>query len=112
MLPPTLDFWNCKACGQLEAVPGPTCRKCGDDQFERQAASGRAKVMSWTVIRRAPARFRHEAPYAVALIELEEGVRMTVRLREIPDDVRTGDSATFDARPGDQQLIFAVSSNA
>jgi uncharacterized OB-fold protein len=46
-------------------------------QWEWKAASGRGKVFSWTVTH-APLHpaFAGQVPYAVLLVELEEGVRM------------------------------------
>jgi uncharacterized OB-fold protein len=43
-------------------------------------ASGRGTVHSFTVVHRAPPEFVAEAPYVVALVDLEEGPRMMSRL--------------------------------
>jgi uncharacterized OB-fold protein len=46
-------------------------------QWEWKESSGRGRVFSWTVTR-APLHpaFAADVPYAVLLVELEEGVRM------------------------------------
>jgi uncharacterized OB-fold protein len=46
-------------------------------------ATGRGSVHSFTVVHRAPPEFAAEAPYVVALIDLEEGPRMMSRLLDV-----------------------------
>lgn len=46
-------------------------------------ASGRGNVHSFTVVHRAPADYREEVPYVVALVDLDEGVRMMTRLLDV-----------------------------
>ena len=54
--------------------------------------SGRGQVYSYTIMHRAPApSFAAELPYVVALVELEEGVRMISNILECPpEQVRVG----------------------
>ena len=54
--------------------------------------SGRGEVYTYTVVHRAPtAGYQAEAPYVIAHIEMDAGVRMTGRLRDIePDEARIG----------------------
>ena len=84
----SLPYWNaareerlvirkCNACGQVHFMPRYLCPHCWSDQLEWVDAQGTGEVHSFTVIRRAsdPA-FASQVPYVVALIELDEGVRM------------------------------------
>lgn len=84
---PTIDtkaFWNgcrrhelilqkCQTCGKYRFYPGPTCHFCGSDQSEWTKMSGRGRVYTWTVIRKAadPA-WAGDLPYIIVVIELEE----------------------------------------
>ncbi|MGH7331321.1 MAG: Zn-ribbon domain-containing OB-fold protein [Candidatus Rokuibacteriota bacterium] len=52
--------------------------------------SGRGRLLSWTVIRVAPPRYASEAPYAVGLLELAEGPRITARLEGDPERLAAG----------------------
>jgi uncharacterized OB-fold protein len=55
------------------------------------------------VIRVAPARYAGEAPYAVGLLELEEGLRLTARLAGDPEALSRGQAvamATLDPERG------------
>ena len=68
---------ECKACGKVHFMPRHLCPHCWSDQLEWIDAKGQGEVHSFSIIRRAsdPA-FASQVPYVVALIELDEGVRM------------------------------------
>jgi uncharacterized OB-fold protein len=57
-------------------------------ELEWVDASGFGSVYSFTVVHRAPPGFESEAPYVVALVELEEGPRLMTRVLEA--DVHIG----------------------
>ena len=76
-----LDIQRCRACGQHVFYPrGAVCPHCGGLGLDWVRASGRGTVHSFTVVHRAPPEFVAEAPYVVALVDLEEGPRMMSRL--------------------------------
>lgn len=68
---------KCKACGELHFMPRHLCPVCWSDQLEWVDAKGSGSVHSFTIVRRAsdPA-FAALVPYAVALVDLDEGPRM------------------------------------
>lgn len=70
----------CAECGKLSLDAGQLCPFCGSQGGSAVALSGRGRLLSWTVIRVAPGRYAGEAPYAVGLLQLEEGLRLTARL--------------------------------
>jgi len=72
-----LRFQRCRQCGRWRHVPREMCPACGSWEWEWERSSGRGRVFTWTVVVRPlhPA-FRDEAPYAPAVIEMEEGVRV------------------------------------
>ena len=68
---------HCQACAHVQYYQQAICRACGSDRLEHRAASGRGKVHSFSVVHRAPGpAFKQDTPYAVILVELEEGPRM------------------------------------
>src|SRR5262245_52023320 len=77
-----LCFQCCASCGKWRHIPRPMCAACGSMDWEWKASSGRGKIFSWTVTR-APFHpmFAAFVPYAVLLVELEEGVRMISGLK-------------------------------
>lgn len=78
-----LDVQRCQSCGRHVFYPRSLCPHCGGVDLEWVTVSGRGTVYSLTVVHRAPAEFQAEAPYVVALVELEEGVRMLTRLIDV-----------------------------
>jgi hypothetical protein len=85
---------RCAECGKL-SVNAATCRFCGAQGGQALALSGRGRLVSWTVIRVAPARYAAEAPYAVGLLELEEGARITARVAGDPEHLSEGQAMTL-----------------
>jgi uncharacterized OB-fold protein len=93
---------RCAECGKL-SVDAATCRFCGAEGGESVALSGRGRLLSWTVIRIPPARYAAEAPYAVGLLELDEGPRLTARVAGDPERLAAGQPlvlVTVDAARG------------
>jgi uncharacterized OB-fold protein len=72
-----LRFQRCLACKAWRHMPRECCAACGSLDWTWESSSGKGRVFSWTVVHRAlqPA-FAEDVPYVVAIIELEEGVRM------------------------------------
>ena len=95
---------HCGQCGNVEYYQQQMCRKCGSEELEHRAASGRGKVHSFSVVHRAPGpAFKNDVPYAVLLVELAEGPRMiSTYTGGPPDDV------TFDM---DVQIQFEIVSD-
>ncbi len=67
---------KCDNCGALRFPAAPLCLNCDSDKASWTPVSGRGQVFSFTVMHRAyhPA---FKAPYILAVIELDEGVKMT-----------------------------------
>ncbi len=85
---------KCKSCGAVIAPPKGMCYSCGGTDFEWTAVSGKGKLVSYTVIHVAAEEFQEETPYFVAIVELEEGTRITARLLGLdpnePEKVKLG----------------------
>ena len=100
--PDTQPFWDAAAAGRLAIqrcreckrhifYPRSLCPHCGAANPEWVTAKGTGDIHAFTVVHRAPPEFADEAPYVVALIDLDEGVRMMSRLVGVePKDVRIG----------------------
>ena len=68
---------KCNDCDKHIFYPREVCPHCMSDQINWVEASGKGKVYSYTIARRAAhPSFKEDVPYVVALIELEEGVRL------------------------------------
>ena len=71
-----LRIQRCTACREHYFYPRPFCPRCGSSAVEWVTASGRAKLHSYVISHRPAPGFEDEAPYAIAVVALEEGPRM------------------------------------
>ena len=72
---------RCASCGQVQHPPSPMCPHCGSLEWEALAASGRGTVHSW-IVSHHPTE-PDDAARIVALIDLEEGVRLVSNLTDV-----------------------------
>jgi uncharacterized protein len=72
---------QCATCGRLQHPPSPMCPQCGGLEWTTRQASGRGTVHSWIVSRHPTDP--DDAARVVALIDLEEGVRLVSNLTDI-----------------------------
>jgi uncharacterized OB-fold protein/acyl dehydratase len=81
---------RCSPCGALRHPPGPMCPRCRSLDWETVQASGKGTVYSF-VVNHYPQVPAFDYPLAVALIELEEGVRLVSNVIDIaPEAVEVG----------------------
>lgn len=82
-----LCFQKCTTCKTWRHIPRPMCAKCNSIEWEWAKATGRGKIFSWTITRVPlhPA-FTSQVPYALLIVEMEEGVKMVSGLRNLPPD--------------------------
>jgi uncharacterized OB-fold protein len=73
----TLKIQHCRACARHQFYPRRFCTQCLSDDIDWVQASGRGRIYTYTVCHVAahPA-FESRVPYAIAMVELDEGVRM------------------------------------
>lgn len=101
--PDTAPFWaaakehrlmvkRCAACGEHHFYPRELCSHCHSDQVDWVEVSGAGSIYSYTVARRpAGPAFKADAPYVVAVVQLDEGPRMMTNLIGCaPETVRIG----------------------
>lgn len=70
-----LRIQQCNACGALRHPPGPACPECHVLDRGYVVAAGTGTVFSYVVHRYPPVPGK-ELPIVIALIDLDEGVRM------------------------------------
>jgi uncharacterized OB-fold protein len=76
-----LRLQRCGACGAWRHPPRHRCASCGSLDATWERVSGRGRVFTWTVTHRAvdPA---FTPPYAIVVVELEEGPRLVGNMRD------------------------------
>lgn len=99
---------RCGSCRTLRHPPGPMCPVCNSMDWDTIRASGRGEVYSF-VVYHYPVIPPFEAPYLVALIALEEGIRLVSNLIEIePHDVRIGQPVEVRFVAVDEELTLPM----
>jgi uncharacterized OB-fold protein len=103
-----LTYQRCGDCDLANFDPAPACRRCLSRTLSWQDGAGLGRLVSWTVVWRPPtAAFR--APYAPALVRLDEGYHMIANLIGCTiDDIRPDlpVRAVFFDGPAGQRLPY------
>ncbi len=100
----TAEFWkaakrhelhlqHCQDCGHYIFFPATLCSQCLSPKLKWERVSGRGKVYSYTIVRRAGFFQKGEGdlPYVSAIVELDEGPRMATNIVNIePEKVVIG----------------------
>jgi uncharacterized OB-fold protein len=66
---------RCEQCGELRHPPGPGCPLCHSLDWDVVELSGRGTLFSWVVQHHPPAA-GFDGPALIAVVELEEGLRL------------------------------------
>lgn len=104
---------RCTACDALRFPWLPGCNACGSPDWDTVEASGEGTVFSHVVMHHpsfpAFSSDGEGGPYAVALIELAEGVRMVSNVIGVPcDKVRVGMPVRLEFLRTDPELVLPV----
>ncbi|MFH1419734.1 MAG: Zn-ribbon domain-containing OB-fold protein [Planctomycetota bacterium] len=75
-----LEAARCKKCGKVHYPPRLICSKCHGREFERFNMKLTGKVVTHTVIRTPSDEFSGEAPFAVGVVEMDDGARLTTQI--------------------------------
>jgi uncharacterized protein len=86
-----LVLQRCAGCHQFQFYPRALCSSCAGET-EWVSASGRGTLYTYTVIRQNRSKaFAALSPYAVGIVELDEGVRMMSNIVDCDvEDLRVG----------------------
>lgn len=80
---------RCDRCSSWCWYPAPRCPACGGDAFTWAPTSGRGRLFSWAVVRRAflPA-FADMVPFVTALVALDDdpAVRIVTYVVDVPPE--------------------------
>ena len=103
MQPWTHDFWkatkqgklmiqHCNECNANIFFPKKVCPECWSESLTWIESSGKAKIYTFTVMMdMVEPKFAGDLPYVLAMVDLDEGIRMTTRIVNCePGDVVIG----------------------
>ena len=104
-----LQIQRCQACGAYVFYPREVCSECLAPELEWVHVSGKGTLYSFTIAR-APTHpaFSDDVPYVIAIVELEEGPRITTNIIDCPEEkIRIGMAlqATFPQVDDSQVLV-------
>ena len=97
MLQGKLMAGKCARCGKTHLPPRPLCDNCYSQQFEWVEASGKGKLLTYTVIHIASPQFQALAPYAVGIVQLENDLRIPGMISGVKQEqLKVGMALTID----------------
>jgi len=94
-----LEAARCAGCEKIVYPRRRICPACRGSDWEPLKLSRHAKVLTSTVVHVAPDDLGMEAPYAVAVIETDEGVRLMAQVADCdPAEVAPGLEVSLEFR--------------
>lgn len=88
----------CADCGEVLLPPRPLCYGCGGRNVDVEPQPKTGTVYSYTAVHAPPPALSADAPYTIAVVELDSGGRLTGRLDADYDDVEIDDSVELRIR--------------
>jgi uncharacterized protein len=67
---------KCIKCEKLHLPPRPLCDQCYSQEFRWVSVPVEGKLLTYTVISIAPQQFEALTPYAIGIVELENGLKI------------------------------------
>lgn len=87
-----MEAAKCRKCETILFPARLICPDCGNRKFDKIKLSGKGKLLTYTIIRTPPEGFEDWAPYAVGIVEMEEGVRVMGQITDCDtENLKTGD---------------------
>jgi uncharacterized OB-fold protein len=75
-----LEAAKCQTCGEIYFPPRLLCSQCRSRRFEMISLKEEGRLLAHTVIRVGPSQFADQTPYAVGIVELDDGGRITTQI--------------------------------
>jgi hypothetical protein len=103
-----LRIQRCRSCNEAYFYPRPSCPKCFSSDVEWFSASGRATLHTYVISHRPGPGFEADVPYAIAIVQLEEGPRMMTNIVGVPntpENLVLDMDLVVDFEPRDDQMV-------
>ncbi|MDI6803391.1 MAG: Zn-ribbon domain-containing OB-fold protein [Bacteroidota bacterium] len=81
-----LEAGKCKKCGFIAFPLRLVCPKCKTKDFETLRLSDEGKILTFTIVRVASDKFSKQTPFAVGIVELKDGVKLTTQIADVDVD--------------------------
>ena len=88
---------KCGKCGAVFALPRMTCPRCHATGMEWTKLKGTGKLLSYSIVHVSTPEFQSQTPYAVGIVEFDEGTRLSGVIRNVRhEDLKIGLSLIVD----------------
>jgi uncharacterized protein len=99
--PEALPFWEgcgrnvlllqyCEVCGAINWFPRHFCFNCDSSALDWRPATGLGTLETYSIVHRPiNEAWKSEVPYTLAIVKLDEGIRMFTRLLDPPGKAPT-----------------------
>jgi len=103
-----LRLQRCTSCGGAFFYPRSACPRCGSGAVEWFVSSGRARLHTYVISHRPAPGYEAQVPYAIAVVELDEGPRMLTNIVGVdntPESLELDMALEVDFEPRDDQMV-------
>ncbi len=82
---------RCPQCDLILFPPRLICPECRSQALENIRLAEKGNLLTYTIVRVPPSQFKDQAPYAVGIVEMDDGVRITAQVVDCAfDEIKTG----------------------
>ena len=86
-----LEAAKCTKCGKTFFPPRLVCNNCNGREFEQFKMQRTGKVVTHTIIRTPADEFSGEAPFALGIIQMDDGPRLTSQIVDVAfEEIKIG----------------------
>ncbi len=86
-----LEAGKCQECGYIAFPPRLICPSCHSQSFEDYKLKPEGTILTYTIIHVAADVFSTQTPFPVAIIETDDGARLTAQVVDCkPEEVSIG----------------------
>jgi len=85
-----LEAGYCKECDRYYFPPRKVCA-CGCSEMEIRKLPDEGELLTWTIIHTPGSQFQDQRPFALGIVELAPGARITTQIADTPfEDIKIG----------------------
>ncbi len=86
-----LEAAKCTKCGNISFPPRLVCPVCKGRSFQHFKLNDEGTLLTFSIIRTASDKFSKETPFAVGIVELRDGVKLTTQIADaVVDTLKVG----------------------
>ncbi len=100
-----LRLQRCSTCRAWRHIPRPLCSACSSGAWTWERSAGRGRVVTLTITERPLHPAFTDTPYAIVVVELEEGPRLLTSILDAdPRQIRIGTAVRFEPLRLDDEI--------